>query len=85
MNATDPHLREGIRDQPLGIHFAMHGFRNPKPEMKDGKPVNKKNKNVPKFCENALKFYKNKGDFLLFENPDGSASFFHEDDLDDLN
>jgi hypothetical protein len=74
INATDVNLREGLREKPLGVHFACHGFRNPK--KSEGIKVK-----ISKKVSNATCFYADKGDFLLFENQDGSANFFHQDDI----
>jgi len=62
-NATDANLRESLNDRPLGVHFSMHGFNL---------------KSAGKNAEMKEVIDKKQGDFLLFEQEDGVASFFYE-------
>lgn len=66
-NATDTNLREVLADKPIGLHFAMHGFKSPK--------LTKIYEKKAALCQDK------KGDFLLFEKEDGSAQFFHISDV----
>jgi len=75
VNATPTNIKEALRDWPVGVHFAMHGYH-----MKPDNPL--KNKNVVSTFEKYCGFQKEGGDFLLFEKKDSSAVFFHEKEIE---
>lgn len=53
MMASDANLRECLNDNPLGLHFAGHGFQN--------------NEKLFKTDKKAMLKYRDKGDILIFE------------------
>ena len=62
--ASSKSLKECLNDHPLGLHFSCHGFAN----ARLGKLV------APAFW--ALN--KNKGDVLVFEQPNGASEYYFE-------
>jgi hypothetical protein len=56
-----------LRDNPIGLHFSGHGFRNAESLYQGDQ-------------KGWLK-YKDKGDVLIFENENGASDFFFENDL----
>ena len=70
MMANDANLRECLNDNPIGLHFAGHGFENKEALFKNDKKAWVKNKN--------------KGDILIFEQSNGASSFYCEKDLQEL-
>jgi len=65
--ATTKNLQTALRENPLGLHFSGHGFKNTETLYQgDKKSFNK---------------YKNKGDVLIFENEIGASEFFFTTDL----
>lgn len=67
MVANDANLRECLNDNPIGLHFAGHGFENNESLFKEDKKG---------FIAN-----KDKGNFLIFEKNDGASNFYSEKDL----
>ena len=67
MVANDGNLRECLNDNPIGLHFAGHGFEN--------------NEKLFRSDKKGLINNRNKGDVLIFEKDDGSSSFYTEQDL----
>lgn len=68
--ASDANLRECLNDNPLGLHFAGHGFQN--------------NEKLFRTDKKAQLKYRDKGDILIFEQNNGSSSFYTEQDLFEL-
>lgn len=68
-HATDSNLRESLNDQPLGVHFSMHGFSQ---------------KAAKKAKELEGVYNAKEGDFLVFENENGTANFFYEKQVKDF-
>jgi len=68
-HATDANLRESLNDQPLGVHFSMHGF-----SQKAAKKAN----------DLTGVFDQKEGDFLLFENENGTANFFYQKKVEEF-
>lgn len=66
MVATERNLLTALRENPVGLHFSGHGFRNEKIGDMDKK---------------AKMWYKNKGDVLIFENENGASELFFTSDL----
>jgi hypothetical protein len=64
MMATDANLRECLNDNPLGLHFAGHGFQN--------------NEKLFRTDKKAQLKYRDKGDILIFEQNNGASSFYTE-------
>ena len=67
MVANDSNLRECLNDNPIGLHFAGHGFEN--------------NEKLFRGDKKGWLNNRGKGDVLLFEKEDGSSSFYSESDL----
>ena len=67
MMATDYNLRMCLNDNPIGLHFAGHGFEN--------------NEKLFRGDKRAQIKYRDRGDVLVFEQPNGASSFFTEHDL----
>ena len=67
MVANDSNLRECLNDNPIGLHFAGHGFEN--------------NEKLYRGDKKGMLNNRGKGDVLLFEKEDGSSSFYSESDL----
>lgn len=70
MVANDANLRSCLNDNPIGLHFAGHGFEN--------------NVSLYKGDKKGELANKGKGDVLLFEKSDGSSLFYTEYDLSNL-
>lgn len=64
MVANDGNLRESLNDNPIGLHFAGHGYKNKEETFKGDK--------------RAMMNFRNKGDVLVFEKNDGASSFYSE-------
>ena len=65
--ANDTNLRECLNDNPLGLHFAGHGFKNTESLYLSDKKAWLNNRG--------------RGDVLVFEKEDGSSDFYSEQDL----
>ena len=65
--ATEANLKECLNHQPIGLHFSGHGFQ----------------KTASSFAKDPEGWRKNqqKGDFLLFEQPNGASINMYETDL----
>ena len=68
--ATSVNLLKVLRENPVGLHFSGHGFKNAEVIYEGDKKAWIKNKN--------------KGDVLVFENEDGSSEFFFKTDLEKM-
>lgn len=68
--ATSVNLLKVLRENPIGLHFSGHGFKNTEVIYEGDKKAWLKNKN--------------KGDVLIFENEDGSSEFFFKSDLEKM-
>jgi hypothetical protein len=67
MVANDSNLRECLNDNPIGLHFAGHGYKNVEATFKQDKK--------------AIMANRGKGDVLIFEKHDGASTFYSEQDL----
>ena len=63
-------MRQCLNDNPVGLHFAGHGFEN--------------NDKFFRTDKKAMLQYRNKGDILIFENVKGSSQLYSEKDLQEL-
>lgn len=68
--ATDQNLRISLNDNPIGLHFAGHGFHSKEDLFKTDKKAEMKNGQ--------------KGAALLFEKNTGASSYFFEEDLKEI-
>jgi len=68
--ATQANLLKILRENPIGIHFSGHGFKNTEALYEGDK--------------RAFNQHKNKGDVLIFENEYGSSEFFFKNDLEQM-
>lgn len=59
-----------LRDNPIGLHFAGHGFINSRNLYGVGALANR-----------SWEANKDKGDILMFENEEGASDFFYEHNL----
>eukprot|EP00347_Sterkiella_histriomuscorum_P010299 403376838 len=65
--ATEQHLKECLNLKPIGLHFSGHGLVNQSTSFE---------RDIKAFSRN-----KNKGDFLLFEQKNGSSINMYEENL----
>jgi len=68
--ANEQNLKESLNDNPIGLHFAGHGFQNTADLFQQDKK--------------GYSRAKGKGDVLIFEQKNGASSFFFEKDLERL-
>lgn len=64
MVANDTNLRESLNDNPIGLHFAGHGFVN--------------NEGLYRSDKRGWINNRGKGDVLIFEKEDGASTFYSE-------
>ncbi len=67
MVANDANMRECLNDNPIGLHFAGHGFEN--------------NEKLYRSDKRGWLNNRGKGDVLIFEKEDGASDFYSEQDL----